>query len=324
MRCWRRIIALATLVLASACGAPAGSVSSLDRLEIDLRIDAAGAAHVDERIVADVPSSGAIVSRQVSGDHAAAAHFRASSVDGRSLEPGGDGDVTLAVDANGGMNAVWAFAPGAAGARVITFSYQLDDTLAVRGRRGSLRRALLAPNRSYAVREAHVRASVPDGAHVFDGTGIAESGWEVAWTERGIAATRRDVGADEAATLVVELDVDPAIVAEPAWQRDAEATRLLVPAFISGGLFIVTIGAGVLWIIRFQYPRRRADGTDERDRSVVRAGLRTTGIVSMVIAVILAGVTGFTLSRFGYWPQILPLSVFAVGGVFVVVSRRIV
>jgi uncharacterized ion transporter superfamily protein YfcC len=98
---------------------------------------------------------------------------------------------------------------------------------------------------------------------------------------------------------------------------------------IDVALFILVIGGGVLWIVRFQYPRRRRDAgplteSEDRERSAVRAGLRTSGLVSVVLSVVLALVTWLTLSHFGWWPMSLPASILIVGLVFLAVGRRFV
>ncbi len=57
---------------------------------------------------------------------------------------------------------------------------------------------------------------------------------------------------------------------------------------------------------------------------VVRTGLRTSGLVAVVLSLVLAVVTWLTLSHFGWWPMSLPVSILAVGLVFLAVGRRFV
>jgi hypothetical protein len=91
---------------------------------------------------------------------------------------------------------------------------------------------------------------------------------------------------------------------------------------------MLVIGAGVLWIVRFQYPRRRPpvaiSEAEERERAAVRSGLRLTGVVSIALSGVLALVTWLTLSHFGVWPMSLPVSILLIGVVFLLVGKRIV
>jgi hypothetical protein len=315
-------VCAAWLILAG-CRAASGTLP-VDRFDARLRVDPAGSVHVQETFGLSVPASGGRFSRKIGAARTDGVAFVSSSVDGRTLAPGGDGAVRLEVTGGDGLEAVWTFGADVAGERELSFSYRADGAVAVQGRRGTLRQTVLAPARLFTVGRARIGVSVAPGLHVFEGTGIAEAGWTVSRTADGILAERADVAVDEAATVVVEMAIDPARVAEPVWQRDAEWGGQLVPAFISGGLFILTIGAGVLWIIRFQYSARGGRRLDDTARAAVHAGLRTTGYVAMALAAVLALITWLALSRFGAWPLAVPLSVFLVGFVFVSVSRRIV
>jgi hypothetical protein len=241
------------------------------------------------------------------------------------LEAGKDSSPALAIDGRRGLEVTWTFpASFPAGRATLDWSYQATGTLAVRGARGRLEQVVLPSDRMFQPAVSRIRVVVPLGMHVFEGTGIAEAGWTVSRTADGIVAERSNAPGGEAATIVAELGVDPARLIEPTWQRYADWAADLVPAFVAGGLFILVIGAGVLWIIRFQYPRRTASDADREERAAVRRGLRATGVVAVALAAVLAGVTWATLSHFGPWSQAVPLSVFVVGVVFLSVAERIV
>jgi hypothetical protein len=297
----------------------------VEHLDVELRVEPDGAVVVGETFTLTVPPRGARFSRHVGGERADALAFVASSIDGQVVAPDAPGSTSVEVSDGDDLDATWTFAPGPAAAeRTISFTYRAEGAVAVRGTRGTLQHVAVPPSRRYAVRAARIRAVVPEGMHVFEGTGIAEAGWTVARTADGIVAERGGVEAGAGATVQMELGIDPAAIAEPMWQRHAEWASQMVPAFISGGLFILVIGAGILWIIRFQYPRRHASAADQNERHTVRTGLRTSGAASMGFAAILAAVMRLTLSHAGAWSMALPISLFLVGLAFVAVSRRIV
>ena len=76
---------------------------------------------------------------------------------------------------------------------------------------------------------------------------------------------------------MADVGIDTSSIAEPDWQRYQDWARDLIPALISGGLFILVIGAGVLWIVRFQYPRRRPGGAPLDGGGSPRTGRRPSG-----------------------------------------------
>jgi hypothetical protein len=320
---WLGLIGVSLLSMSAVGCQAADGLSSVERLEVELRVALDGTVVTRETFTLSVPDRGGTFSRHVPRERADALIFQSSSMDGHALEPGAPGAASLEIGGRDDLDMTWTFAPGPAAERVVSFSYRAEGAVAVRGTRGALRHEAVPASRPYAIRAARIRAGVPDDMHMFDGSGIAEAGWTVARTADGILAERGGVDAGAGATVVLELGIDPARIAEPTWQRHEEWARQLVPAFVSGGLFILVIGAGVLWIIRFQYPRRLA-GQDVQERQVVRQGLRTTGVAGLGFAVLLAGVMWLTLRHLGPWSMAVPASVFIVGAVFLVVSRRLV
>jgi hypothetical protein len=298
---------------------------SVEQLDVTLGVEPDGAVVVGETFTLRVPDRGGRFSRHVGGERVDALAFVASSIDGRAVAPDAPGAASIEVSLGDDLDVTWTFAPGPAAAeRKVSFTYRAEGAVAVRGTRGTLRHVAVPTSRRYAVRAARIRAVVPADMHVFEGTGIAEAGWTVARTSDGILAERGGLDAGAGATVQMELGIDPARIAEPTWQRQAEWASQMVPAFISGGLFILVIGGGILWIIRFQYPRRQASAADQGERHMVRMGLRTSGAASMGFAALLAAVMRLALSHAGAWSMALPISLFLVGLVFVAVSRRIV
>jgi len=66
-----------------------------------------------------------------------------------------------------------------------------------------------------------------------------------------MAAARQDLPASTGATVIAALALRAGSLADPRWRINLEWSQELIPAFISGGFFILVTGAGILWIIRF-------------------------------------------------------------------------
>jgi hypothetical protein len=319
---------LAAVVFASACAAPASF--SVPQFDVAVSVWPDGSIEIHETITVKFPESdGTRFERRIPLERADSLSFQSAALDGTSLTPGQTGETSLDVDDGPGLRATWTFPPAPNTTRVFEVVYHANGAVAVRGARGTIRQTVIPSERLYNVEAARVRLAVDRRLHLFDGAGIAEAGWDVSRTSDGIAAERAGLPPAEGATVMAELGIEPALIAEPAWQRHEEGGRDLIPAFVSGGLFILVIGAGVLWIVRFQYPRRPAGAAalteaDLRERTTVRTGLRTTGYVAIALSGVLAIVTRLTLSHFGWWPMSLPVSILIVGVVFLAVGRRFV
>ena len=323
-----RTLGLAFAVLAvSTCG-PAPSLS-VQRVDVTLRVRPDGAIDVRETLAVRFDSPDAThFERRVALERADSFRFESASIDGTRIEPGSPGSTTLDVNDRRDLRVVWTFPPSSA-TRVFELVYRANGAVAVRGSRGTVRHAAIPGGRAYRIEHATVRLAVDSDMHRFEGAGIAEAGWTVSRTSDGIAGERIGLAPTDGATVMAEVGIDPAVITEPSWQRYGDWTRDLIPAFVSGGLFILIIGGGVLWIVRFQYPRRKfgtaaLTATELRERTVVRTGLRTSGLVAVVLSLVLAVVTWLTLSHFGWWPMSLPISILAVGLVFLAVGKRFV
>ena len=314
----------AALVMAGTCSrAPSLSVPLFD---VAVAVRASGTIEIRETITVHFAQPSITrFERHVPLERADSISFEAASIDGAPLEPGQEGPTSLDIEQGPGLKATWTFPPASDSTKVFQIAYRAHAAVAVRGDRGTIRLTTIPSERRYDIEAASLVFSADPPLHLFEGTGIAEAGWTVSRIGDGIAAERKGLKPGEGATVMAEVGIDRAVIAEPAWQRYEDWGRDLIPAFISGGLFILVIGAGVLWIVRFQHPKRRASVVDDaQERAAVRSGLRTTGLVAVVLSVVLAGVTSLTLSHFGWWPMSLPVSILVVGVVFLAVARRVV
>ena len=323
-----RLAVLTAVAITLACTAPATYL--VDRADVTIQVRSDGAIVVREVWTVRFNKAGqSLFRRRIPLERADALAFESAALDGTSMKPGRHGETELEVDADGDLDVVWTFPSSGRLTHVIELAYRATGAVAVRGNRGIVRQTAVPAGRTFSIERANVRLAVDPGMHHFDGAGIAEAGWVVVRTGDGIAAERTGLAPPDGAIVLAEVAIDPAVIAEPSWQRYEDWTRDLIPAFVSGGLFILVIGAGVLWIIRFQYPRARAgsdprSSAETRERDAVRAGLRTSGYVAVVLSAALAVVTWLTLRHFGWWPMSLPLSIFIVGVVFLGVRKTIV
>jgi len=216
---------------------------------------------------------------------------------------------------------------------------------------------LTAP-RGLSVGRSRIELRLPEGVQMLRGTGMAETGWAIEILPQGMAAIRDGLGL-QPATLLAEFPADLSRVTLPQWQWNDDLQGEFAPAFVSAAIFMVVIGIGVVWIIRFQHPARRvtdvcqapvamvrlsAAATDalrrgsaprnasvarelvehglvDPDRLAVGTGLRTTVLVGILVALFCAFVGRVVLWRFEWWPQIVPASMAAVSLLFLVFAR---
>lgn len=328
MKSWRTLLIAGLAAAAIACESPAAF--SVDRIDVSLGVRPDGAIAVRQTTTVRFDAASPVrFEQRIARERAESLTFEFASIDGLLVQPNQSGDASLVVDDGDGLTVQWTF-PGKPGApRMIELAYRANGAVAVRGARGVIRYTAIPANRAYGAGTASVRLGVDPSLHLYDGAGIAEAGWAMVRTADGVAGERAPLAAGDSATVMAEVAIDTATVREPEWQQYEDWATELIPAFVSGGLFILVIGAGVLWIIRFQYPRPRAGAAPFTDvqlheRRAVRSGLRTTGVVAVVLAVVLAPVTRWTLSQYGWWPMCLAGSIVIVGVVFLAVSRRIV
>jgi hypothetical protein len=152
----------------------------------------------------------------------------------------------------------------------------------------------------------------------------------------------RAPGGTELPLIRVELVLDDLTVREPRWQFNQERGAELTPAFMAAGLFLVVVGAGIVWMVRLQYaplppdtdgPLPRIDpaaaallasrpsmrgvsreqcaglvaaGLVDSDRLLAAGGLRIAAGVVLLVAVGLGVVLPPVIARFGPWPAALP------------------
>ncbi|MCC7008954.1 MAG: DUF2207 domain-containing protein [Acidobacteria bacterium] len=314
--CVGRAAMLAALGAVACRPAPA---ALLERLDVHVGVTADGGVEVVETATARFPVAGAVFERAIDGTWADEMSLMSATIDGAPLAAAGD--VQFAASAGKALGVrVTARGPSTV-AREIALRYRVEGGVGLEGPRGLLTLPIVRADRREAIGHVTGTLELPIGIEPLDGSGVAEAGWTVERRPRGLFAARDSLPPGEGATLMAQFEIQRGAVPEPAWQRHQVQARNLAPAFISGGLFILVIGAGVLWIIRLQYATKARDAV-VAERAEVRRGLWFAGLACLGLALLTAIAAHWLLGHLGPWPQALPISIFVVGAGFLVVHRR--
>jgi hypothetical protein len=285
-----------------------------DRFETEIVINPDGSLDVHERITGRAIGGAQVFERYAGSRQADGITAIASTGDGAAVVLDAAG-----TNRRGGgpsLRARWTLPSGTAETHTFEWRYKVSGAIAVESARGRLRWPLLAENRAFAVRDVEVRLRVSPPGQLLGGSGMAEANWTVARVPDGITAKRTAVGLDPA-TLLAEVSIEPRTVIRPAWQVSADLRREFGPAFLSGALFMLVIGIGVIWIVWW---RLRAHGSDAERRHTA-VGFRTTALVGFVFAGLCAALAHWLLHRFGWLAQMIPASMMLVALGFGVAAR---
>jgi hypothetical protein len=290
---------LATVPL--ACG---GSRERLvERLEVRLALQADGSLEVSETWLVDVdPGRPSAFARDLPRGH----H---DGVSGLQPSP------AARVEQGNAPSVSWAIGPGwGAGLQSLSVRYAAANALELGPGRARLSWPVLPPNHRWRIKQAYLHFESPAGVTPVAPGGILEPGWRVTEVQTGVQAIRSDISPGEPVTVSFEFNRDALKLQEPRWQFQAERAREFKPAFASAAAFIVIVGLAVLGLLRVLVP--------EQGRAASRRGLRTAGLVFLVLGPLMAGAVRLTLDSFGPWAQSVPASVAIVGLLFVIAGRR--
>lgn len=312
----RRCAAALCAGLAVACQ-PAAPVP-VEQLEMRLALGPDGSLEVEESYRARVSGDRFELRRPATRYDAIGGVV--ATLDGAEA-PRGDGAGAAQVDTNDGLNVTWRL-PAPDGTHDFGLRYRVAGAVAVRGSHAAVSWMVLPPRHPYDVASAAVTMTLRAPTQLSAEPYMAEAGWSVA--ADGTIVSARSAGRiapGQTATLVVPFLVDPRELPEPAWQLHEARARDLMPAFVSGGVFILIVAAGVLVMVRAQYPRRR-DPAPDPARAAVARGLRMAGFVTVVFGIVLLPVTEWTLGQYDIWPHAIPASIIASGVAFAIFGAR--
>ena len=280
-----------------ACGGAGERL--VERLEVRLALLPDGSLDVHEIWLVEVdPSTPSTFTRKLPREH----H------DGLSgLQP----TPPAQVEQGKAPSVSWAIGPGwGAGVQSLSVRYVAANALALGPGRARVSWPLLPPSHRWRIKQAYLHFESPPGVTPVTPGGIAEPGWRVTEQSTGVQAIRANVGPGEPVTVSFEFSRDALKLEEPRWQFLMERAEEFKPAFASAAAFILIVGLAVLGLIRVL--------VSDQARGAARHGLRTAGIVFLLLGPVLAVVVRLTLDAFGPWAQSVPASVAVVGLTFLI------
>lgn len=307
-------------VMLAACGQRPAAVGTVDRLDTHIAVTHEGHLDVRDVFTLSPDASGTIAFHHtLESAYADGVAFDTASIDGRPIESGTNG---LLVDARSDRISVsWRSTSSNTSVR-LALVYRVTAAVAVLEPRGRIEWPVLAAGRGFDAGNVVIDLELPEDVRTYDGTGMAESGWHVELTPRGMTARRDDVLDRESATLLAVFDIDRSRVAQPRWEWNQDRGRQFFLALLSAGGFILIVGVGILVQMRVQYPPAPADASSDAldasraTRRSLSRGLRIAGWVALLFAVACAIVAQVFLRGFGLAVQAIPGSTAIVGVMF--------
>ena len=299
----RRLAAVLFLSTGASCANQPTNLA-IDRAEIELRVQPDGSA--------DVVESWSVRP----GNQAPSVFERVAIVQGH------DGITDVRADGaeigeGPGLRVRWAIDASATGPVTRRLTYRVHGLVGVAGLRGSLTWSALGSGLPVPIDHVSLTLMLPEDAPLVDDPHIEEAGWTVVKTPHGMTASRDDVPAQSTATMGAAFVIDHMTTAQPRWQYQQARAAEFAPAFISAGLFILVVGAGVVAMLQFRVARGEttAGGVEGRD-------LRRSGVVTLIVGVLVTAATARMPGAFGPWSYSIGLSVVIVGLLFVLVAPR--
>jgi hypothetical protein len=298
---------------AAGCGPPPPDLT-VERMEVVLTVLPDGAVQAEERLTVrfgDRPVTD--FRRHTPVWRHDGASVLSATMDGAAVATG-DGPGRMQVRPGSALDVRWTFAPAANGTHAFTVTYRAANAIGISGIRGTVSWRVLAP-RDYDVSAVTVTLVLPESAVLLQDPWVEEAGWEVFRLPHGLTARKAIVALAESATVGAEFTVDGMNLATPLWQYHADRADEFLPAFVSAGLFILIIGAGVLAMLRLKHPPAR-DARADPELAAAARDLRRTAWVVLVAGAAAWGGVAMTLESFGIWPLAIPASMLIVAAMF--------
>lgn len=315
-------VVLFLLFLAPGC-ARQPAIASVDRFDASAVLEFDGSAAIFERItVRPSGNAPAVLERRLEADRTDGIVDVLASMDGPGpAAPDEAGQAT--VDAGRRPAVRWRLLPQASDAPyVLELRYRATGVVEIQGMRGTFSWPVLPADRQYDIGTASVSLRLPAGTRLLQPPQFDTPGWQWSTTGDALVASKIGVARTEPAVLSAILALDAVPMLEPGWQTRAALGQQLVPSFIAAALFILVTAAGILWAIHLQYFQPRETGAGATvSRIELARGLRTAGIVVVVLGLSSAAIAYGLLRSLGPWPQAVPVSL-VVSGVWFVAAGR--
>ena len=219
-----------------------------------------------------------------------------------------------------GREVVWNF-PAMTGEHTFGVTYRAMSVVEVSGIRGRVSWMAMPADRSFDIGTMNVSLALPQGVVQIGDPWVMEAGWTVAREPLGMRATRTNVPHSEGVHVGAEFTIDTLNLPQPHWQYAEDRAEEFKLAFLSAGVFLLVVAAGIVVMIRLRLSGIEPGPERQAERATTAQGLRVTAIVTMV-----AGVAGWflvwlTLGTYGPWPYAMPVCAFLSGAVFQYTSR---
>lgn len=306
----------------ASCTPPAPADVSIERRELAIELLADGSARVRDALTVGVNDAPVDTFRRI---------IPAIRTDGFSdvavLHNGvgvtGSGSDSATIDQDNGLDVRWRF-PGSGGRHEFVATYRAAAVLFRSGHRGRLAWPIAPLTPAMNVPATTVTLTLPPGVSIYDGPRIVGEGWQSSPPGAVTTFQKQSSPAHESATLVAEFSVDTFSIPEPQWQRHADRSSELMPAWVSSGIFILVSAWGALFMLRLHYRSTPIDDAQARaaEQALVVRGLRVAGISVVVFGVLCALAVPWLMSSFGRWPYVLPASIVVAGLWLIVAGMR--
>jgi hypothetical protein len=246
----------------SACAPVDRLPAHVDRATAVLRVDPDGSLFVEDSLSLRFdPSPVTAFERVIPGGRTDGFTDIAASMDGLAT-PEGEGSGRVEITRGSSLRVRWHFADAAGAAHEFTLTYRAIGALEVKGMRGRLDWPVFGTALQTSLASASTELDIPAHSVLFSDPIVTPGKWRVSRQGERVVATRTEVAAvDGPVVLHAEMAVDELRMPVPQWQMTEDRVGELMPAFVSGGLFLAVIGLGAVAMLAVQYRRHSADGT---------------------------------------------------------------
>jgi hypothetical protein len=333
------LVLVSALTAGSLTAAGQGAQAEGSRLDVSLTVLVDGSVEVEERhdIQFGATAESSFMRREPVWRHDGVFAVSAA-MDGQELSIG-NAVGQVSVGRGPSLDVTWRFPPTANSRHVFALKYRAAGAVEVSGIRGTLDWRILSPPHRYGLSPVCVSIVLPTGAVVLDNPGFEEAGGNPGAPRPDGSVPWCGVVSD-AGTLTrnTTFTIDTMAVGEPTWQYYERRTEDLMPAFVSSGIFLLVIGAGIVWMVRMKYPPPQpgdisseialtpvveqaltkpryprdvlpslvAAGLVDFERMYVARDLRRAAIATLVFGVLAWTGAAIALNRFGRWPLAIP------------------
>lgn len=322
MTCWAwgRSAALVTVVFLGASCAGV-QYPAATRVNVSLALQPDGSLLVQETLEINATTPLSSFRRVSPGLHHDGISDVQATLDGASV-PQGVGATRVEVAGRDRLDVTWHF-PAMQNSHVLGLSYRAANVVWVSGIRGRVNWQAMPPDRGFDIGAMTVALALPRNVIQLDDPWVMEAGWDVAREQLGMRAQRQNVAAGESVTVGIEFTIDTLSLAQPAWQFHALRAHEFRIAFLSGGLFLLIVAAGIVVMIELRLKGIEPGAAFESERRVIVRGLRVSGVVTLIAGAIGWFLVRMTLSTYGPSPYALPACTLISGLLFLIAAQRL-